>query len=129
MWLVEDEVSKSLPIPNHYGVDDFPVIIQDKRLDNFGTPEYNEPGSGGFVGNTLLVNGVQSPYVEVSRGWVRLRLLNASNSRRYQLQMSDGRPLHVITGDQDSSCSCIGEATYAGTGRAPRDSGGYEQRR
>lgn len=100
MWLVEDEVSKSLPIPNHYGVDDFPVIIQDKRLDNFGTPEYNEPGSGGFVGDTLLVNGVQSPYVEVSRGWVRLRLLNASNSRRYQLQMNDGRPLHVISGDQ-----------------------------
>ena len=86
--------------PNHYGVDDFPVIIQDKRLDNFGTPEYSEPGSGGFVGDTLLVNGVQSPYVEVSRGWVRLRLLNASNSRRYQLQMSDGRLLHVISGDQ-----------------------------
>jgi suppressor of ftsI len=51
---------------------------------------------------TLLVNGVQSPYVEVSRGWVRLRLLNASNSRRYQLQMSDGRLLHVISGDQGS---------------------------
>ncbi len=100
MWLVEDEVSKNLPILNHYGVDDFPVIIQDKRLDNFGTPEYSEPGSGGFVGDTLLVNGVQSPYVEVSRGWVRLRLLNASNSRRYQLQMSDGRLLHVISGDQ-----------------------------
>jgi suppressor of ftsI len=83
--------SANLPIPNHYGVDDFPVIIQDKRLDNFGTPEYSEPGSGGFVGDTLLVNGAQSPYVEVSRGWVRLRLLNASNSRRYQLQMSDGR--------------------------------------
>lgn len=41
--LVEDEISKNLPIPNHYGVDDFPVIIQDKRLDNFGTPEYSEP--------------------------------------------------------------------------------------
>lgn len=37
MWLIEDEVSKTLPIPNHYGVDDFPIIIQDKRLDNFGT--------------------------------------------------------------------------------------------
>ncbi len=57
MWLIEDEVSKSLSIPNHYGVDDFPIIIQDKRLDNFGTPEYSEPGSGGFVGDTLLVNG------------------------------------------------------------------------
>lgn len=100
MWLIEDEVSKSLPIPNHYGVDDFPIIIQDKRLDNFGAPQYEEPGSGGFVGDTLLVNGVQSPYVEVSRGWVRLRLLNASNSRRYQLQMSDGRAFSVISSDQ-----------------------------
>lgn len=100
MWLIEDEVSKSLPFPNHYGVDDFPVIIQDKRLDNFGTPVYEEPGSGGFIGDTLLVNGVQGPYVEVSRGWVRLRLLNASNSRRYMLRMSDGRALHVISSDQ-----------------------------
>lgn len=100
MWLVEDEVSKTLPIPSHYGVDDFPLIIQDKRLDNFGSPQYSEPGSGGFVGDILLVNGAQSPYVEVSRGWVRLRLLNASNSRRYQLQVSDGRALYVIAGDQ-----------------------------
>lgn len=100
MWLVDDDLSKTLPIPGHYGVDDFPVIIQDKRLDNFGVPEYSEPGSGGFVGDTLIVNGVQSPYVEVSRGWVRLRLLNASNSRRYLLQLSDGRQLHVIAGDQ-----------------------------
>ncbi|NDJ56332.1 cell division protein FtsP [Enterobacteriaceae bacterium 4M9] len=100
MWLVEDEVSKSLPIPKNYGVDDFPVIIQDKRLDNFGAPEYSEPGSGGFVGDRLVVNGVQNPFVEVSRGWVRLRLLNASNARHYQLQFSDGRSLHVIASDQ-----------------------------
>lgn len=46
LWLVEDEVSKSLPLPNHYGVDDFPLIIQDKRLDNFGTPEYDPPSQG-----------------------------------------------------------------------------------
>lgn len=100
MWLVEDENSKSLPLPNHYGVDDFPLIVQDKRLDNFGTPEYSPPSQGGFVGDTLLVNGVQNPYVEVSRGWVRLRLLNASNARRYMLQLSDGRPLTVIASDQ-----------------------------
>lgn len=100
MWLVEDEVSKSLPLPNHYGVDDFPLIIQDKRLDNFGSPVYDTPSDGGFVGDVLLVNGVQNPFVEVSRGWVRLRLLNASNSRRYQLQMSDSRPFNVIASEQ-----------------------------
>ncbi|WP_034917011.1 MULTISPECIES: cell division protein FtsP [Erwinia] len=100
MWIVEDDISKSLPIPNHYGVDDFPLIIQDKRLDNFGAPTYDPPSGGGFVGDTLLVNGVQNPSVEVSRGWVRLRLLNASNARRYLLQMSDNRPFNVIASDQ-----------------------------
>lgn len=100
LWLVEDQYSKNAPLPNHYGVDDFPLILQDKRLDNFGVPEYDPPSSGGFLGDTLLVNGVQDPYVEVSRGWVRLRLLNASNSRRYLLQLSDGRPFFVIASDQ-----------------------------
>ncbi|MEQ9849476.1 cell division protein FtsP [Pectobacterium brasiliense] len=100
LWLVEDRASKALPLPNHYGVDDFPLIIQDKRLDNFGVPLYNPPSNGGFVGDSLLVNGVQNPFVEVSRGWVRLRLLNASNSRRYVMRLSDGRAMHVIASDQ-----------------------------
>ncbi|QZN96195.1 cell division protein FtsP [Symbiopectobacterium purcellii] len=99
LWLIEDSASKSLPIPNHYGVDDFPLIIQDKRLDNFGVPVYNPPSSGGFVGDTLLVNGIQEPFVEVSRGWVRLRLLNASNARRYVMRLSDGRPMYLIASD------------------------------
>lgn len=100
LWMVEDALSNVLPLPNHYGVDDFPLIIQDKRLDNFGQPVYNPPASSGFLGDTLLVNGAQSPFVEVSRGWVRLRLLNASNARRYQLQLSDGRAMQVVAGDQ-----------------------------
>lgn len=100
LWLVEDEVSRTLPLPRHYGVDDFPLIIQDKRLDNFATPVYDPPQDGGFLGDVLLVNGVTNPWVEVSRGWVRLRLLNASNARRYQLSMSDNRPFTVIASDQ-----------------------------
>lgn len=36
MWLVEDDISKTLPIPNHYGVDDFPVIIQDNGWITLG---------------------------------------------------------------------------------------------
>ncbi len=100
MWLVEDEVSKSLPIPNHTGVDDFPVIIQDKRLDNLVRQNTTNREAAALLVIRCWLTFVQSPYVEVSRGWVRLRLLNASNSRRYQLQMNDGRPLHVISGDQ-----------------------------
>ncbi len=99
MWLVEDETSRHLPLPKHYGVNDFPIILQDKRLDNFGVPEYQPASDSGFIGNTLLVNGVQNPFIEVSRGWIRLRLLNASNARRYQLQISDGRPFYMIGTD------------------------------
>ena len=100
MWLIEDDNSKSLALPKHYGVDDFPLIIQDKRLDNFGSPVYDSGAEQGFYGDILLTNGIRSPYVNVSRGWVRLRLLNASNARRYQLQLSDDRPFTVIAGDQ-----------------------------
>ncbi|MEQ1963090.1 cell division protein FtsP [Xenorhabdus khoisanae] len=100
MWLVEDESSRSLPLPEHYGVDDFPVILQDKRLDNFGVPQYDPSANQGFLGDTLVVNGVENPFVEVARGWVRLRLLNASNARRYQLELSDGRPFYMIGTDQ-----------------------------
>ncbi|OTA17603.1 cell division protein FtsP [Xenorhabdus vietnamensis] len=100
MWLVEDETSRNLPLPKHYGVDDFPVILQDKRLDNFDAIEYVPLDTQGFLGNTLVVNGVENPFVEVARGWVRLRLLNASNARRYQLQLSDGRPFYMIGTDQ-----------------------------
>lgn len=52
------------------------------------------------MGDVLLVNGVQNPYVEVSRGWVRLRLLNGSNARRFDLTFSDNRPFTVIASDQ-----------------------------
>ncbi len=99
MWIVEDDVSRGLTIPGRYGVDDFPIIIQDKRFDSFGQPEYPQTGETGFLGDTLLTNGAQGPYVEVGRGWVRLRLLNASNARRYTLSLSDGRPFHLVAND------------------------------
>ncbi len=52
----------------------------------------------------------------MSRGWVRLRLLNASNSRRYQLQMSDGRLIHVISGDRAFTRAGVAETAVAGPG-------------
>lgn len=98
LWLVDDENTRDLRLPKHYGVDDIPLILQDKRFNPFGEPKY-EAAPGGFIGNTLLINGVQDPFINVSRGWVRLRLVNASNARRLQLQMSDARSMYVIAGD------------------------------
>lgn len=53
-----------------------------------------------FWGTRLLVNGVESPYVKIQKGWVRLRLVNASLSRDYHLRMDDDRPLRLIATGQ-----------------------------
>lgn len=100
MWLIEDDISPTLPLPRQYGVDDFPIIIQDKQLGSFGNMEYNPSKLQGFMGDTLVVNGVQNPFIEVAKGWVRLRLLNASNSRRFTLSLSTGQNMFLVGNDQ-----------------------------
>jgi spore coat protein A len=42
-----------------------------------------------FLGPFTLVNGTIWPYFEVEPRWYRFRMLNASNSRTYQLRLAD----------------------------------------
>jgi len=53
----------------------------------------------GMQGNTIMVNGVVTPTFEVKKTLVRLRLLNGSNARIYNLTFLDKRPFIVIAGD------------------------------
>lgn len=101
MITVEDDNSESLHLPRHYGVDDIPVIVQDKKFDAEGQLVYEhseEPIAGpqGFLGDTILVNGTFAPFVEVPRGWLRFRVLNASNARRFNFGFDDHRPFYQI---------------------------------
>ncbi|EIJ71643.1 multicopper oxidase domain-containing protein [Pasteurella bettyae] len=99
LWIVEDEESRKAKLPNKYGVNDIPLILQDHKINSTGTQlfQQNEPH---FYGERLLVNGQESPYLSVSRGWIRLRIVNASLSRAYDLRMEDDRDLFVIAKDQ-----------------------------
>lgn len=99
MWLVDDRGSNVL-LPNKYGIDDFPVILQDKHFKYANLPEYSPPYNDGFLGDTLLTNGVHQPLLAVGKSWIRLRLLNASNSRRYQLRLSNNDPVYLIASDR-----------------------------
>jgi suppressor of ftsI len=108
MWIIEDINSRSLGLPNQYGVNDFPIILQDKHFNFSGVPEYKPPYSEGFLGDTLLTNGVSEPFVEVGKSWIRLRLLNASNARRYSLSLSNEQPMYLIASDQGTLDSPIG---------------------
>lgn len=89
-------------LPSTYGVDDLTIVLQDRRFDRLGRMDYN-PGRQelmmGFIGDAMVVNGQVNPVAAVPNGIVRLRLLNGSNSRIYVLSMADGRPMHLIAGD------------------------------
>jgi FtsP/CotA-like multicopper oxidase with cupredoxin domain len=91
MFLLDDERSGSLPLPNDYGVDDLPVIVQDKSFDDDGQLDASSRAFSGIgqLGETILVNGTPTPHHGVRTERVRLRLLNASNARTYGFGLAD----------------------------------------
>ncbi|AGF57532.1 FtsP/CotA-like multicopper oxidase with cupredoxin domain [Clostridium saccharoperbutylacetonicum] len=97
---VEDEVSKSLNIPKDYGVNDIPLIVQDRYFDNSGTLSYNNSQMmDGALGNTILVNGAINPYLDVKKVKMRFRLVNGSNARIYSFELSTGDEFEQISSD------------------------------
>ena len=100
MIIVEDPEAEA-ELPAEYGVDDVPVIIQDRSFDGdnqFATDD-KFLSNVGILGDEVLVNGTHSPYFEATTERVRLRLLNGSNARFYDLGFDDGRTFALIGTD------------------------------
>ncbi|MGQ7806216.1 multicopper oxidase CueO [Hafnia alvei] len=100
--IIDDEESTKLPLPKEWGVDDVPVILQDKRLNAKGHIDYQldiMTAAVGWFGDMMLTNGAVYPQHLAPRGWLRLRLLNGCNARSLNLATSDGRPLYVVGSD------------------------------
>jgi FtsP/CotA-like multicopper oxidase with cupredoxin domain len=100
MFIVDDDAASTTGLPRDYGVDDFPVIVQDRNFKRDGRFDYERGQSGtGILGDTLLVNGTVGPYIEATTTRVRLRLLNASNARTYDFGLADDRPFALVGTD------------------------------
>lgn len=100
--LIEDEEIRKLLLPKQWGIDDVPVIIQDKQFSADGQVNYQldiMTAAVGWFGDTLLANGAIYPQHAAPRGWLRLRLLNGCNARSLNIAASDNRPLYVIASD------------------------------
>ncbi|MDU2939493.1 MAG: multicopper oxidase CueO [Enterobacteriaceae bacterium] len=100
--LIEDDDSRKLRLPQQWGIDDVPVIMQDKRFTASGEIDYQldiMTAAVGWFGDTLLTNGARYPQHSAPRGWLRLRLLNGCNARSLNIAASDKRPLYVIASD------------------------------
>jgi FtsP/CotA-like multicopper oxidase with cupredoxin domain len=102
LFLIDDENSLKLDIPNDYGVDDIPLVIQDRLFSDDGNLHYLSSMRDvmyGMYGNKVIVNGVLEPTFEAPNGKVRFRLLNGSNARTYNFQFSDKQQFDVIASD------------------------------
>ncbi len=102
MLIIDDDESLQAGLPVEYGVDDVPVIIQDRDFSSDGQLQYLRMMPDRMMGKhgaTLLVNGALSPVFKAQKSLLRLRLLNASNARFYRLAFSDGRAFQVIASD------------------------------
>jgi suppressor of ftsI len=104
LFIIDDENSDSLNLPKEYGVDDLPLIVQDREFREDGEFVYaperrDELGHTGMHGDTILVNGTYAPFVDVPAKQIRLRILNASNARRYNFGFADERSFYQIATD------------------------------
>ncbi|MFC6883297.1 MULTISPECIES: multicopper oxidase family protein [Actinomadura] len=95
LYVIDDPMEWALGLPN--GAYDVPIVMRDIHLDDAGQIVWE---MGDFQNrNTILVNGRTQPYFEVAARKYRLRLVNGSNMRFFNLSLSNGGDLTVIGGD------------------------------
>jgi spore coat protein A len=101
VFIVGDTEEDALGLPS--GDRDLPLVIADRSFGGDGElaypalyPDRSRPGveprfMGGVLGDVVLVNGAPWPVHDVAAARYRLRLLNASSARRYELVLDGAR--------------------------------------
>ncbi len=93
MIIIQDDVEAQLPLPRTYGVDDFPLVLQDRAFEPDAKLKVQ------MMGNRHTMNGAIEPVLECPAQVVRFRILDGANARVYQLGFSDNRTFHQIGTD------------------------------
>ena len=103
-FLIRDSAEESLHLPA--GRYEIPLILCDRMFDREGQLYYpvsedpRGPWIAEFAGNAMLVNGKLFPYLELEPRKYRFRVLNGSNSRFFDLKLSNGQEFYQIGADQ-----------------------------
>ena len=100
---VNDPIADYLPSGKY----EVPLAIQDRTFNLDGSFWFDTVGinpehpywTPEFFGNTVMVNGLVWPNMQVDQGLYRFRLLDGSNARFYTLSFSNGMPFTVIGTD------------------------------
>jgi len=106
-YLLRDPADTIAPLlPS--GQYEVPLAIQDRTFNTDGSLWFPSVGINPtihpywfpeFFGNTIMVNGLVWPNINVDQGQYMFRLLDGSNARFYTLWMGNGMPMTVIGSD------------------------------
>ncbi len=67
---------------------DVPLVLQDRVFDEAtGQIAYDNTGHNGYIGHTMVVNGIPYPMCPVERRKYRFRILDGSNARVFRLRI------------------------------------------
>jgi len=107
VFLLNDDITNELEQSNQLpsGDKDITLLVQDRRFgmaqNGVKLLQYKtqDMDNDGMLGDIVLVNGSQSPKLDVSTGKYRLRLYNVSNAKNYDFAFSDGRSFTIVGTD------------------------------
>lgn len=91
LFIIHDADELALNIPQNYGVDDIPIIVQSKEFDIL-----KQIAIAGEMDTALFVNGTLNPYLNAPEQVVRFRLLNGSSLRTYNFGLSNNQTFYQI---------------------------------
>ncbi|MBA4302901.1 MAG: bilirubin oxidase [Sphingobacteriaceae bacterium] len=92
--IVRDSLEATLNLPRRYGVDDIPLVIQTRQFD-----ANNQIVIKQHLDTAVMVNGTRNAFVQLPAQVVRLRVLNGSLERVYNLGLSTNETFHMIASD------------------------------
>jgi len=99
---IRDDEEDRLDLPSEYGVDDIPLIVQDRILGGSGQlvyPQGMHARMMGVRGDRIFVNGTENAVFDAQTGQLRLRLLNGSNARFYDFALDGNQSMQLIASD------------------------------
>ena len=94
LFIVKDSAEAALNLPRTYGVDDIPIIVQNKAFDGL-----QQIAIATDMDTAIFVNGTLNPYFNAPAQVIRFRLLNGSSLRTYNFGLSNGQTFYQIATD------------------------------
>jgi spore coat protein A, manganese oxidase len=102
-YILRDELEASLNLPS--GDYEVPLLIQDRLFNGDGSLLYPVELNGTqefwipeFFGDTVLVNGMVWPHLDVEPRKYRFRMLNGSNARLYHMTLQESNSAGGLLG-------------------------------